>query len=216
MSGPNTPSAVGIDGCRGGWLVARRDGVAVIDRLRLDDHAITAIDMPIGLPVETPRACDSLARRFLGRRSSTVFPAPPRACLGAVDHADASARSRAAIGRGLPVQAFHLLAKIGELDALVDRDREAHVYEAHPECAFVRMNGGQPLAPKKTAAGRDLRTALLSKHFDLPATPRGAARDDLLDAYALLWVAERVARGEHVVFTDGSRDARGLLMRIVS
>ena len=188
----------------------------MVAALRVDDYRIVAIDMPIGLPHDAPRACDSIARRFLGRRSSTVFPAPARACLSATDHADASARSLAAIGRGLPIQSFHLLPKIAEIDAQLTPAHESRVFEAHPECAFVRMNDGEPLAPKRTAEGRDHRTTLLSRWFDLPRTPRCAAHDDLLDAYAMLWVAERIDRGEHMVFTDGGRDARGLLMRIVS
>ena len=52
-----------------------------------------------------------------------------------------------------------------ELDALLDsrpplRNR---VFEAHPELAFARLNGGAPvLASKKTEEGQRVRLALLA------------------------------------------------------
>jgi predicted RNase H-like nuclease len=214
----------GIDGCFSGWLIASRDGVTVIGANELasfisdtDDRALIGVDMPIGLPVDRPRACDGIARQFLRGRASTVFPAPARACLDATDHADADRRSRAAVGRGLPIQAYHLLPKIRELDAIVTPAAEHRIVEVHPECAFARLHGDRVVtAPKRTAEGAGLRRALLAEHFDLPAVPKGARLDDLLDAYAVLWSAERMQRGEHVTFGDGERDERGLLMRIVS
>jgi hypothetical protein len=38
----------------------------------------------------------------------------------------------------------------------------------------------------------------------------------VLDACAVLWSAERFARGDHVTLGDGSVDALGLPMRILS
>lgn len=206
----------GVDGCRSGWVIATITDLVVAPRLELPDGVIVGIDMPIGLPTNAPRTCDREARRFLGRRSSTVFPAPARACLGARSHSEANARSRLATGRGLPIQAFHLLAKITEVDALVTPEIEHRVVEIHPECAFVRMNHGEPLPSKRTTDGAQQRRALLTQHFDVRPAPRGAAADDVLDAYAVLWSAQRFERGEHVEFGDGSRDERGLVMRIVS
>jgi predicted RNase H-like nuclease len=212
-----TAPVVGIDGCRAGWVVASRHGATVVTSLNFEQTSLAGIDMPIGLPASTPRACDTEARRFLGRRSSTVFSAPARSCLGATAHSDASERNRIALGQGLSIQSFHLLPKIAEIDALIDPADEHRIVEIHPECAFARMNHDTPLAPKRTVKGVDQRRALLrTAGFDLPGVPRGAAVDDLLDAYAVLWSAERFDRGEHVTFTDGTRDARGLLMRIVS
>jgi predicted RNase H-like nuclease len=208
--------AWGIDGCRSGWVVATANELFVMPLLEVADHVVIGIDMPIGLPRNEPRACDREARRFLGRRSSTVFPAPARHCLGAGTHAEASQRSRVATGRGLSIQAFHLLPKIAEVDALMTPARETHIAEVHPECAFVRMNDGGPLPPKRTSEGAAIRRALLTRHVDVRPTPRGAAPDDVLDAYAVLWSTQRFARRQHVEFGDGSRDERGLLMRIVS
>lgn len=45
--------------------------------------AITAIDIPIGLPPDRPRHCDITARALLGPRRSSVFPAPVRNVIAA-------------------------------------------------------------------------------------------------------------------------------------
>jgi predicted RNase H-like nuclease len=216
VTAPQYSEVWGVDGCRTGWVIATERDLFVVPRLQVPDHIIVGIDMPIGLPRDASRACDQQARRFLGRRSSTIFPAPARVCLGAATHAEANERSRAATGRGLPIQAFHLLPKIGEVDAIMGPDRETHIVEIHPECAFVRMNDGAALPPKRTPEGATIRRALLARHIDVRPTPRGAAADDVLDAYAVLWSTQRFACRQHVEFGDGSRDERGLLMRIVS
>ena len=218
VGGASSGAIAGADGCRGGWVVATRSGAVVVPRLSLAGVRTLGVDMPIGLPVDRPRACDHQARRFLGPRASTVFPTPPRATIGAADHAEASRRARAATGAAISIQAFHLLAKIAEVDALVDPRDGDRVVEIHPECAFVVMNDGAPLAPKRTADGA-ARTprALLDERFErIDPTPRGAAADDVLDAYAVLWSAERFAAGTAIVFGDGGVDGRGLPMRIVA
>lgn len=180
-------------------------------------HAPTVgVDMPIGLPVHGARACDRQARAFLGPRRSSVFPAPPRVCLHATDDPSALALSRAATGTGLSLQTFHLLPKIRELDALVDPEAPDRFVEIHPECAFALLNDGESLAPKRTAAGAQRRSELLAAEFGpLPDTPRGARRDDALDALAVLWSTHRFIVGTHRTFGDGALDRRGLPMRIV-
>ena len=172
--------------------------------------------MPIGLPEHGPRTCDREARAFLGQRRSTVFATPARACVHAGDFATALRLSRAATGTGLSLQAFHLLPKIRELDAIVDATDPDRFVEIHPECAFVLLNDGAPLAPKRSAPGELRRCELLARQFGpLPDTPRGARRDDVLDALAVLWSTHRFATGAHRTFGDGHLDGRGLPMRIV-
>jgi predicted RNase H-like nuclease len=205
----------GVDGCRGGWIVATDRGVLVMPALTVAIGSTIGIDMPIGLPSSRPRSSDREARAFLGPRRSTIFPTPPRVCLTATDYPTALAASRAAVGTGISIQAFHLLPKIREVDALVT----AHVnpfVEVHPECSFLMMNELETLPPKKSPAGAERRAELLTSVFgELPQTPRGAQLDDLHDAYAVLWSTDRYACGEHVTFGDDELDARGLVMRIV-
>lgn len=224
-----TPVA-GADGCRGGWVLAvlHPDGRLVVEVVPRLDAAVAdvdagrldalAVDMPMGLPDAGPRACDVAARQRLGARRSSVFPTPVRATLGAPTYAEALARSRAACGRGLSRQAFNLLAKIAELDALIRPELQDRVVEAHPEMAFARMAGGPCVHAKRTAEGRAERLALLGRAglgdlagLRLP----GAAPDDVLDAAALTLTAARVRDGVADRLGDGARDTTGLRMGVV-
>jgi predicted RNase H-like nuclease len=217
--------SVGVDGFRGGWVVATPDAVRAISSLGpLVANAtidLIGIDMVIGLPEAWGRRADAEARRVLGTRSATVFSAPPRQLIDETDYATANARSRALFGRGLPKQTFHLLARIREVDALVDDAGPDRLVEVHPECAFAAM-AGHPLSPKRTPAGVRERRALLEPIYGdvTEIRLRGARVDDILDAFAVLWSAERFARGVHATLgcgPDGSveRDRRGRPMRIV-
>ena len=203
------------DGRLGIQVVDRLDvTIADVDAGRL---AALAVDMPMGLPDDGPRACDLAARRRLGVRRSSVFPTPVRAALGAPTYVEALARSRAACGRGLSRQAFNLLAKMAELDAVIRPDLQDRVVEAHPEMAFARLAGGPCLHPKRTPEGRAERLALLDRAGlgDLAALRLpGAAPDDILDAAALTLTAARVRDGEVERLGDGARDARGLRMEV--
>ena len=207
----------GVDGCRAGWVVASLEGCRVVERLSevTGDLDVIGVDMPLGLPAGGPRRCDVDARRFLAPRGSTVFPAPPREIVHHTDYSAANAASRAAFGRGVSRQSFGLFAKIREVDALA-RQRADGFVEIHPECAFARM-AGHVLESKHTPQGQSARAALIDAQFGpINRRVRGAAADDVLDAYAVLWSVLRFIRGEHVVFGDNERDDLGLLMRIVS
>ena len=218
--------ALGADGCRGGWVVVSRDRVAVLPRLDavVADATIVVVgvDMPIGLPREWLRDADRQARRLLGRpRSSSVFPTPPRSLLTATTYAEANQRSWSELGRGMTRQTFHLFERIKEVDGLATAMPAcAHgdrLIEVHPECSF-RVMAGEALPSKHTADGIERRRALLLPRFGpvVDDRPKGAAADDVLDAYAVLWSAERFARGEHLTLGDGTVDEHGLPMRIVT
>ena len=98
-------TALGIDGCRSGWVMAFRidgeiqfetsvDLPSLNDVLALD--ASVMIDMPIGLLREGgTRHCDALARAQLRPyRSSSVFGVPAREVARCTDYAEANALSR--------------------------------------------------------------------------------------------------------------------------
>ena len=188
--------------------------------------AIIAVDIPIGLSDAAPRAADRAARQFLGRRGSSVFPAPPRAALHASDYHDASARAFAASGKKLSRQSFNILPKIREVDAALrhDPDVATRVFEVHPEVSFAVRNGDLPMSEaKKSPAGRAARLALLpgwaSSAYQraLEETRRrDVAHDDIIDALIALWSAARIAEGEARRFPAGGivRDAAGLPMCI--
>jgi predicted RNase H-like nuclease len=217
----------GIDGCRRGWVAATKDGNGIEARLLTSDDdlvaflgrcAVAAIDIPIGLTERGARACDVHARRFI-RNGSSVFPAPPRALIHLRDYMEANRVSREIQDRGISKQAFAIYPKIAQIDRVLQRHRElrGRVYEIHPEVSFTMWNGGTSIdASKHTAAGIEARRALVAAHFgEMPPVPRGAREDDLLDALAALWTAERVFAGRACELGDAHRDMTGLPMRIV-
>jgi predicted RNase H-like nuclease len=204
---------LGVDGCPDGWVGAAWNG----KNLTLH-HAKTlaelhtaagspqtvAVDMPIGL-LNAPRRADESARKFLGRKGSSVFPAPTLAVLEQAafdDYAAANALNRQAGNRGLSRQSFGLLKKIAETEAW-RHTCGAAVHEVHPEVAF-QLLAGQPLkASKKTWTGAGQRRTLLAAaglhppdDLDLDA----AAVDDVLDACILAWSATRIAKNRHLTF----------------
>ena len=177
-----------------------------------DDLSVIAIDMPIGLSDDAPRACDMAARKLLQPHGSRVFPAPPRAALAHADDYEAACQaSVAASGKSLSKQTWNLLRAIAEIDALADDPR---IVECHPEIAFALMNGHPIDARKKTPAGRDERLALLRRWLPDLADP--AYGDDGLDAIACAWSAARIARSEALTLPHGEvpRDDAGRPMRI--
>lgn len=226
----------GVDGCRGGWVVAHLEAGVVrfevvadfADVLRVTtEAAIVAVDMPIGLPERVGpggRGPDGAARRVLGARQSSVFSVPARAAVACTDYRDActAALAHSHPPRAVAKQCFHIFPKIREIDALMTPALQARVVEAHPEVAFWAMNGEKPLdLPKRVksrghAPGLALRRALLEAvGLVLPPFPRGAGEDDFLDAAACAVVARRVREGVARRFPDyPETDERGLRMEI--
>ncbi|MQA86653.1 MAG: DUF429 domain-containing protein [Streptosporangiales bacterium] len=220
---------LGVDGCPGGWIGALvdRDG-GVEWRLFPDARAIlavdsraTGIDIPIGLPTVGPRSCDVAARRLLGPRRSSVFPAPVRTVLGAATYGDACALSRAACGRALARQTWNLVPRIADVDAVINPRLQSRVVEVHPEVSFARL-AGAVLPSKRTAAGRSARLRALAGWIADPeaalrGAPRPARPDDALDALVAAWSARRWHKGEAEMLPadDTPRDTRGLRMEIV-
>lgn len=221
------PCLVGVDGCRAGWVaIVETDRgpteVVVVatfaDVLALGGDVV-GVDMPIGLAERGPRACDVEARARLGPRRSSVFPAPVRDVLGAADHRDAVARSRAATGKGVSVQTWNLVAKILDVDSNVAPGDP--VFEVHPELSLATLAGAPLTTRKKTPEGRAERLDLLVGPFPdvaerLAAKPSGCAPDDVVDAYAVLWTTRRIAEGTAVTLGDGACDARGLVMAVTA
>lgn len=218
----------GADGCRTGWVVCRRaaDGtldIRVVEALAeaCEGLSILAVDMPIGL-TDSPRPgrqCEGEARALLPGKASSVFPTPCRPALEGTTHAQANAISRK-LGVGLNQQTFHLFPKMREVDALLRGQRKLRrvVYEAHPELAFARMNGGKPvLSKKRQPDGFADRHKLLAKHGFRTKVERltGAARDDILDAIACCRTATLIAQGKATRLGPGdARDRYGLPMNI--
>ncbi|MGE3651881.1 MAG: DUF429 domain-containing protein, partial [Reyranellaceae bacterium] len=237
----------GVDGCRGGWIAALLDLETgewrfhyAVSLAAIADSPqrprIIAIDMPMGfLERAEPggRACEREARRLLKGKTSSVFAVPVRAVLASPTYPHALAANRASSdhGLGLSKQAWHLVPKIRELDALLESrpTLRKRVFEAHPELAFARLNKGTPvLASKKTDEGKRRRLTLLAAAGFNRAEARwnahrGAqslrhadvADDDAYDALAVCVTARRIAERNAVVLpSTPARDSCGIEMAI--
>ena len=169
---------VGVDGCPDGWLCVVADG-RNLDATILPDldavlrsfgsDAIITIDVPIGLTDAGPRSCDLEARRLLkAPRASSVFPAPVRPTLSARTYLEACTIHAAADGRRMSKQAFAILPKIVQVDAVLrgDPSLQRRVREVHPEVCFTVWNADQPMLHRKTRSqGREEREALIDKNW---------------------------------------------------
>ncbi len=237
----------GVDGCRAGWIAALQNlksgdwhfhyaaSLAAIVDLPQRPKVI-AIDMPMGFLEQAEpggRACEREARKLLKGKTSSVFAVPVRAVLASPSYVHALEANRASSDHrlGLSKQAWHLVPKMCELDALLmDRPPlRKRVFEAHPELAFARLNNGTAvLASKKTAEGQHARLALLAaagfkqaqerwgEHRNAQKLRRtDVADDDAYDALAVCVTARRIASREAIVLpAKPGRDSRGIEMAV--
>ncbi len=218
-------SVLGVDGFKNAWVVVRLTGGAVagvtVHRAMTEVVGETAdaigVDVPIGLPSTGVRTTDLSIRSFVGPRRASVFLTPPRDVIAAPTYAEARRIAREHHGIGVTAQAYALRTKILEVDALVPDERR--IREVHPEATF-RMIAGRPLDhAKRTWNGQMERRRLLSTAgIEFPNRLGDAGRapvDDILDAAACAWTAQRCARGEAVRFPEGPvQDERGVDMAV--
>ena len=222
-----TVPVLGVDACAAGWVGAilepgaPRPRVAVAGtisglvetvRQSLDLQAV-AIDIPIGLPDDTTRQADALARKALPRKASSVFTTLTRAAYQEQTRAAADRVNRALTGQGVGAQAFALRGKVLEVDAWLNTRPTVPVLEVHPELSFAVMVGAAITANKKTDEGRRARlAALAAAGLGSPSVLSGGgyAADDVLDACAAAWTAARRSNGVALslpdppeLFTDG-------------
>ena len=203
----------GVDGTRGGWVaIVLDDGRFAGDHLiryveasfeELADAEIVAVDIPIGFG---PRQADVAARRFLTGAASAVFPTPSRKLL----------EMPFGPGLGVSAQAHALGARILHVTELARSD--PRFYEVHPEVSFRAMNDGQPLRQRKKSAGGVLeRLELLGRH-GIELTELGASApapvDDVLDAAAAAWSAQRIAANAACTLPDPPENLDGRAVAI--
>lgn len=229
----------GADGCKAGWVVVSKDldSGAISWCLCRDAQAlihgepapdVLAIDVPIGLPDIGARECDKAARQLLGpQRGSSVFSAPLRPMLAAETYVEASRIRFGIEQKKMSIQAWGIVPKIREVDAILGRDArlQARVHEVHPEVSFCFLGGQQqrPQFSKKKREGREERIRLLEPVFGQAvrqalATKRELAsqEDDILDAFVALWTAGRILSGSaRTLPAEPAKDSRGLRMEIV-
>src|SRR5258705_4815014 len=147
----------GVDGCRGGWLVAFVWTSGEVARVRIESRfadilvapeqpAVVAVDMPIGLPPRAGyggRAAENAVRPLLGQRQSSVFSVPSRAAIHAPDYLAAcqTALETSDPPRKVSKQLYMIAPKIREVDAVLRTGTQLvrRAFEGHPEAAFGRL-----------------------------------------------------------------------------
>jgi predicted RNase H-like nuclease len=199
--------------------------------------AIITVDMPIGLPnvsEEKGRAPERTVRPLLGARRSSVFRIPSRGAVYAAidstignDHeryrrACRIARETSVDQKAFALQCFYLCKKIVEVDSLLCKRRglTERIFETHPEVAFWRLNKRELEHPKSHPEGIKERQCVLKKagvQSDIVERdpPKGAKRDDLLDAIVCAIVARKKYRNDAKCYPEKPKpDAFGLAMAI--
>ncbi len=228
----------GVDGCRAGWIAVFKDLDAgnvfwkvfptfVQLASRTPVPQIIAVDIPIGLPDRGPRDCDLEARKKLGRRGCSVFPAPIRHVLGAKSYKEACQKRYGIEEKKMSCQAWGIVPKVREVDTLLLENPgfRSRIREVHPEVSFFHMNRQSPVPDsKKSVAGHAQRLNLLLPNLGtfvnsalLARKQLGCANDDILDAFAALWTAERIMGGTASRIPHLPKvDSFGLSMEIVA
>ena len=179
---------LGVDGCSAGWVGALLEPGAprprivvaptIADLVAMVREStgirVVGIDIPIGLPDNTIRQADVLARRALPGKASSVFSTLTRSAYAAATRLEADAVNRGLVGQGVGAQAFALRDKIVEVDAWLRTRPTVTVLEVHPEVSFAAMTGAPILASKKTDDGRARRLeALAAAGIAAPVRPPG-------------------------------------------
>jgi predicted RNase H-like nuclease len=205
----------GVVPCRGGWLVCggklvgtglfpeppvvEKHLVEVVDHV--PPYTVICLAAPIGLPdgpVEHGRKAERAARKVLGwPRLGAILSAPT---IAATERADSYAEAVRLNGGSLSPVTWGRIKRIREVREVVQSHTQRHVYEVHPELSFHQLNGDKSLVhSKRSPEGLKERRELLLRRFQGMETrfeagwPRGATEATLLDGFAALWTARRVA-----------------------
>jgi len=240
----------GIDGCKGGWLCVglNRKGkhcAFVAENIRCAHQEMEArkakvalIDMPIGLSDNAEeRKCDKLARKFIGKRRSSVFKVPCRQALDAykkcADHESGKkageSESQRITGGPLSEQTWAIAPKIAEVDDLLQcpvylNNKKFMLREVHPEVCFRALSpcDADLKYSKHESDGIDERRKILATHLpgagkiesEIKARlKRGVADDDILDAMVAA-VTAKIGRAKTLP-PNPPKDSRGLPMEMV-
>lgn len=235
----------GLDGCRNGWIAARiEDGHLFIDAHENMERFIEQypdadeylIDMAIGLQSDENQVRpDPIARKLLGRKSSSVFSVP---CRDAV-YVEGSPKdprvveeqrriNKLVLKKSLSAQTINIIPKIRELDQFLEKHPEyKNVFcESHPELCFARLNGEVVYSKKSRPEGIEERYHILERFLEpgelgdvqLIANQLKCKKDDVLDAVCLAVTARMKAAGGCESITGDEEhnvNSKGLVMQMV-
>lgn len=234
----------GVDGCRGGWVVAVSEvwpcrskprlhlchDFAAVRKLTGSYEAI-AVDIPMGLPRPSERrACDLQARERLGKFGrNRVFFAPPREALDAETPKIFQRTMRRLTGKGVGYPVWAIVPKIKQVDQDLTPKVQGRICEFHPELVWHHL-AGRVLQPKKTKDGVGQRLEIILNAGvervwidSMTSWRKGSDRaakvklDDILDAIVGLAAAADFRNGDlsrRIPSGQPPRDQRGLRMEM--
>jgi len=203
---------LGADVADGEWCVARISANGFVFETVPEPDRVPSgavVDIPIGLPEDSRRRCDTAAKDLLGQRHSTVFLTPVREAVYAEDYAQANQFNKEKAGYGISKQSWNLTPKIREIDRAVRNGKNFR--ESHPEVVFARLNG-EPVPSKHTQEGLEARKKLLEDFDTEIRTKLDDNEDDRLDAAALALHEEL----EFQPIAEPEKDSKGVKMQILA
>ncbi len=227
---------IGVDGCRGGWIVAiLNQGKLIIKKYNsleaiIDDYEKFdgfLIDMVIGLPSNKEQIRpDIYARKIIKERTSTIFPAPCRQAVYVGTVSQAYNENERVLGKKFTPLTVGIIPKIREVDTFLQENIQYKnvIQESHPEVCFARLNGRTVLSKKSELEGIEERICILSKyitgvsqsHIKLYAKNLKCDMDDVIDAICLAVSANLFEQGAYERIPELPMiDETGLRMQMV-
>ncbi|MDD3138345.1 MAG: DUF429 domain-containing protein [Lachnospiraceae bacterium] len=227
--------SIGIDGCKGGWIVAEiLKGKLNFYKFSLLDEFVDKlsfdsclIDMVIGLQgTDQDIRPDSLARHEMKGRASTIFPAPCRSAVYGETKEERIARNVSVLGKKFTSQTDAIIPKIREVDLFLQNNKSYMnvIEESHPEVCFARLKGSVLMSSKHTDEGIKERSEILSKYVDgvcftdikeLSSSMK-CNMDDIADAVCLAIVANLKSLDmTETIPKRPMKDETGLFMQMV-
>ncbi len=227
----------GIDSCPLGWIVILHDqngfsSLAVTQFSELiafhPDLKRVFIDIPIGLSCESfCRTVESLMRKQLEKRASTIFTPACREAVYAKNYDAAREINKRVLGKSISIQSHNISKKIREIDQFFQEKSNAlEIYESHPEIDFKYLNESKVINSKKsTKEGFQKRFQLLIRlvpeledlYYSITSTyPKSKVKpDDILDAMVLC-VSNSKSEINNLRFIEDENhtDANGILIKI--
>jgi predicted RNase H-like nuclease len=167
---------------------------------RMSPATVICVDMPLGLMDSSERIADRLVSTMLEKRWASVFITPPGPVFLETDYAAACARSFELVGWKLSQQAWGLRTKLIEANALYDSN-SLPLYEVHPELCFLNLGLRYDDGSKRSLRGqrarlRVLQAAGIEIPEDLGPAIEKIPADEIPDAAAAAWTAQRIATGQ--------------------
>ena len=199
--------SIGIDGCKGKWVaVCLTENKFEVDKFnnieeiceKYKNADSIIIDMPIGLPEEIKDIRpESIARKFLKGKTSSIFNTPCRQAVYAENYTKAIEENKANLGISLSPLSYGICSKMREIDEFLSNNPQwkNRLIEGHPEICFAKLNYDKAILENKTKPdGQNKRLEILQKYYSnsalvinkfLTDVPARKKIDDVIDALCL-------------------------------